>query len=124
VCLPGAKVYHMTPGQHAVHTSRGDNGAARHAANWLSLAAAPALAVMAVVTAMAGGRAHGTLCVAASHPSTLGGMVPMYALMSAFHVAPWLSLLSRRGRGAQVVGSALERCGVPALASQPCRHSA
>jgi hypothetical protein len=27
--------------------------------------------------------------------SPLGGMAPMYALMSAFHAAPWLKLLLR-----------------------------
>jgi hypothetical protein len=26
--------------------------------------------------------------------SALSGMVPMYVLMSAFHVAPWLKLIS------------------------------
>ena len=28
--------------------------------------------------------------------SPLGGMVPMYALMSAFHFVPWLKLVSVR----------------------------
>jgi hypothetical protein len=28
--------------------------------------------------------------------SPLGGMVPMYLLMSAFHAGPWLKLISRR----------------------------
>jgi hypothetical protein len=28
--------------------------------------------------------------------SPLGGMVPMYLLMSAFHLAPWLRLISSR----------------------------
>jgi hypothetical protein len=37
------------------------------------------------------------LCVRA-HGSPLGGMVPMYLLMSAFHAAPWLRLLGGRGR--------------------------
>jgi hypothetical protein len=27
--------------------------------------------------------------------SPLSGMVPMYALMSAFHFTPWLKLISR-----------------------------
>jgi hypothetical protein len=31
--------------------------------------------------------------------SPLGGMVPMYLLMSAFHLAPWLKLISRRRIG-------------------------
>ena len=60
------------------------------AADWLSLAAAPTFAVMALLT-LAGG-APDMLCSA----SPLTGMVPMYLLMSAFHAAPWLKLLSRR----------------------------
>jgi hypothetical protein len=35
--------------------------------------------------------------VAAASP--LGGMVPMYLLMSAFHLAPWLKLVSSRRSG-------------------------
>ena len=62
----------------------------RGAADWLSLAAAPTFAVMALLT-LAGG-APDMLCSA----SPLAGMVPMYLLMSAFHAAPWLKLLSRR----------------------------
>jgi hypothetical protein len=29
----------------------------------------------------------------------LSGMVPMYLLMSAFHLAPWLKLMARRRTG-------------------------
>jgi len=36
------------------------------------------------------------LCSAARDGSPLTGMVPMYLLMSAFHLAPWLRLLSSR----------------------------
>jgi hypothetical protein len=32
--------------------------------------------------------------------SQLGGMVPMYLLMSAFHLAPWLKLVAGRRSGA------------------------
>jgi hypothetical protein len=55
----------------------------------LALAAAPTFAIMAVLTAMTGGNA-GMICSAAHGAGPLGGMVPMYALMSAFHAAPWL----------------------------------
>lgn len=52
---------------------------------------------MAVLTAMLGGPAD-MLC-AAGQGSVLGGMVPMYLLMSAFHSAAWLRLIAeRRGR--------------------------
>src|SRR5205814_407316 len=65
----------------------------RGAADWLSLAAAPTFAVMALLTAIGGG---GPLDVLCSGASAVGGMVPMYVLMSAFHAAPWLKLISRR----------------------------
>ena len=79
----------------------GVNGAGRNparetrlgAADWLSLAATPSFALMAVLTA------HGQadmFCLGAGHGSLLGGMVPMYALMSVFHSAPWIRLISRR----------------------------
>ena len=63
--------------------------------DWLSLAAAPSFAVMALVSAVSQGRAD-LLCSATSDLSPLGGMVPMYVLMSAFHLAPWLRLASAR----------------------------
>jgi hypothetical protein len=61
-------------------------------ADWLSLAAAPSFALMALLTGVLGGD---MLCSAAS---PLSGMVPMYALMSAFHSAPWLKLIASRRR--------------------------
>jgi hypothetical protein len=61
------------------------------AADALSLAAAPTFAAMALAAAVAGG--GGGICGAAMSP--LGGMVPMYLLMAAFHTAPWLRLAAR-----------------------------
>jgi hypothetical protein len=61
-------------------------------ADFLYLAAAPTFAVMALLTAVLGDGSAGTLCGA----SPLSGMVPMYLLMSAFHSAPWLKLISHR----------------------------
>jgi hypothetical protein len=72
--------------------------AARIAADWLCLAAAPTFAIMALLTSVGGGPAE-MLCSTAQHASPLGGMVPMYWLMSAFHSAPWLKLIFRRGSG-------------------------
>jgi hypothetical protein len=63
------------------------------AAECLSLAAAPTFAVMALLTAVLGGGPLAMLCGAAS---PLTGMIPMYILMSAFHTAPWLKLISNR----------------------------
>jgi len=62
---------------------------------WLSLAAAPTFATMALLTVARGGGMQDVLCSAAPDESPLTGMVPMYILMSAFHLAPWLRLLSR-----------------------------
>jgi hypothetical protein len=76
---------------------RSENGsvARRGAADWLCLAAAPTFAIMALLTGVGGGSAD-MLCSAAQQASPLSGMVPMYLLMSAFHSAPWLKLISRR----------------------------
>ena len=80
-----------SPWRMKAHPSHG-------AADWLSLAAAPTFAVMALLT-LAGG-APDMLCSAAPDASLLTGMVPMYLLMSAFHLPPWLKLISSRRSGA------------------------
>ena len=61
----------------------------------LSLAAAPTFAIMALVTGVLGGGPMDSLCLA-GHGFPLSGMVPMYLLMSVFHSAPWLRLISSR----------------------------
>jgi hypothetical protein len=66
------------------------------AADWLSLAAAPVLAIMALLTATQHGSAADILCSAGHGSSPLSGMTLMYALMSLFHAAPWIRLVSRR----------------------------
>lgn len=38
------------------------------------------------------------LCSAARRVSLLNAMVPMYLLMSAFHLSPWLELVSLAGK--------------------------
>jgi hypothetical protein len=68
------------------------NGITLGAADWLSLAAAPTFAVMALLTGVLGGKPD-VLCAAIQGTSPLNGMVPMYLLMSAFHLAPWLKLI-------------------------------
>ena len=77
------------------------NDAPFRAAEWLSLTAAPTFAVMALLTGVLGGGKMAMICGGAQEPSALGGMVPMYLLMSAFHSAPWLKLLSRRPSSAR-----------------------
>ena len=86
-----------SPASATAGASRNGVVAARHLARWLALAATPTFAIMAVLTAVLGGPAD-MLC-AAGYGSVLSGMVPMYLLMSAFHSAAWLRLVSER-RGA------------------------
>ena len=83
----------------AIRHESGD-AAALGAADWLCLAAAPTFAVMALLTGVPSGGPPDMLCSAA-HASPLGGMVPMYLLMSAFHSAPWLKLILSRRNGAR-----------------------
>jgi hypothetical protein len=73
------------------------NAAALGAADWLCLAAA----LMALLTGVLGGGPPDMLCSAAQDASPLTGMAPMYLLMSAFHSAPWLKLISSRRSGAR-----------------------
>jgi hypothetical protein len=80
------------------------HAAAFRAVDWLGLAAAPTFAIMALLTGVLDGRQPDTLCTAMQHPSPLVGMVPMYLLMSAFHFAPWLKLISHGQGGARAVG--------------------
>ena len=69
-------------------------GAASGVAGWLSLAAAPTFALMALLTHFGSGPLE-ALCSTGTSLH-LGGMVPMYLLMSAFHSAPWLKLIAGR----------------------------
>jgi len=87
-------------GRHGSGTIRCEDGnaAAIGAADWLYLAAAPTFAIMALLTGVLGGGSPDALCLIVS-ASPLSGMVPMYLLMSAFHTAPWLKLISSRRSG-------------------------
>ena len=78
----------------------GENGNAAATADFLYLAAAPTFAIMALLTGVLGGGSPDALCSIVS-ASPLSGMVPMYVLMSAFHSAPWLKLISSRRSGAR-----------------------
>jgi hypothetical protein len=70
--------------------------ASRSAADWLSLAAAPSFAVMALLTVILSDAQANTSSCLGMATSPLMGMAPMYLLMSAFHAAPWLRLLLSR----------------------------
>ena len=74
-----------------------ERGSAAGAARFLSLAAAPTFAIMALLTGVG---PPDVLCSATQHASPLNGMVAMYLLMSAFHSAPWLKLILSRRNGA------------------------
>ena len=76
-----------------------DGNVATGAADFLYLAAAPTFAIMALLTGILGGVPADGLCSMAG-ASQLGGMMPMYLLMSVFHAAPWLKLIAGRGRTA------------------------
>ena len=89
------------------HTARGGSdailredgtAATTGATDLLYLLAAPTFAIMALLTGVLGGGSPDALCSSAA-ASPLSGMVPMYLLMSAFHTAPWLKLISRRRGG-------------------------
>jgi hypothetical protein len=75
---------------------RESNYGASGAINILSLAAAPTFAGMAFLTGAFGGGHAEVLCSGPHGASSLSGMVLMYALMSAFHLAPWLKQFSGR----------------------------
>jgi hypothetical protein len=68
--------------------------AASVVAKWLHLAAAPTFAVMALLTHVFDNGVPNALC-SATGSLWLGGMAPMYLLMAAFHLGPWLRLISR-----------------------------
>ena len=68
------------------------------AAEWLRLAAAPTFAIMALLSGIVAGGQPDMLCSAAREASPLGGMVPMYVLMTIFHSAPWLKPIFGAGR--------------------------
>jgi hypothetical protein len=49
---------------------------------------------MALLTGFLGGGKMAMICGTAQGPSSIGGMLPMYLLMSGFHSAPWLKLIA------------------------------
>ena len=73
--------------------ARGRKPTKASAAALLSFAATPAFALMALVTGVSRSVQPDIMCSALHDASPLGGMVPMYLLMSAFHSAPWLKLM-------------------------------
>ncbi|HEX3864430.1 MAG TPA: hypothetical protein VHY35_22320 [Stellaceae bacterium] len=87
---------------HFVHPETGQHRERPQATadGLLSLATAPTFAIMALLTGVHDSGMPGTLCSAVRDASPFAGMVPMYLLMSAFHSAAWLRLLSNWRQGA------------------------
>jgi hypothetical protein len=110
VMIAQAQAHRRRKGMSEVYSGRPDSGATRYdrrnsaalgAAGWLGLAAAPTFAIMALLTGVLSDGKMAIMCSTAQDPSPLGGMVPMYLLMSAFHSAPWLKLIANRRRRAR-----------------------
>jgi len=93
---PPARIWSgaMSAVPHEAAERTSSSASASAVADWLSLAAAPTFAIMALLTCVLGGSAPDMLC--AHNASALNGMTAMYLLMSAFHTAPWLRLLRQR----------------------------
>ena len=70
------------------------SNAASGITGWLSLAAAPTFAAMALLTATAGADPMGMPCLVTPHTSPFTGMAAMYVLMSVFHLSPWVRLIA------------------------------
>lgn len=64
-------------------------------AAFLSLAAAPTFATLALLSALPVGGPIDGLCTGQHGGSPFTSMALMYGLMAAFHAAPWLRLIAR-----------------------------
>jgi hypothetical protein len=102
---------------------RAGHAVAIGAADWLSLAAAPTFAIMALLTVVLGGQPD-ALCAALQGTSPLSGMVPMYLLMSAFHLAPWLKLIRDQRAGAHALIRETSRARPPSAVRHRARRPA
>lgn len=85
-------------GRRNVDTCAGRGHPTTGLAGWLGLAAAPTFALMALWTVFFSGEPD-MLCMAMQGSSPMSAMTLMYLLMSAFHAAPWLRLISSRRSG-------------------------
>jgi len=72
-----------------LHCSGSGASAAPGLARWLSIAAAPTFAAMAVWTQASGG-ASPMLCTSDHSFGSIDGMAAMYALMAIFHAGRWI----------------------------------
>ena len=65
-------------------------------AEWLAFGASPVFAAMAFMSAF--GSPGMVMCAPATPLAPISSMALMYALMSFFHLPPWLKLLASRSR--------------------------
>ena len=84
---------HAVDAPHCVRVDGEESAVVATLTNALYLAATPIFAIMAVLTCV-GGTSADMMCSATQWQ--LGGMVPMYVLMCAFHAGPWLKWIFRR----------------------------
>ena len=104
---------------NSVGGGHGDDVAiARVAADWLGLAAAPAFAMMALMTFCLGGGME-PLCSATPFGSLMSGIAPMYLMMSAVHSAPWLRMITGARDGGFSPPSSARRAPAHHVASAP-----
>jgi len=84
-------------------SGRESGNVAAGAVDFLSLAASPTFAIMALLTGALDVGLPDILCSTTQHGSAPNGMVVMYLLMSAFHSASWLKLITGRRNGARLI---------------------
>jgi hypothetical protein len=94
--MPAAAENTTKPGGIPAARGGAKRSAARHATRCLHLAAAPAFLLMTLATLL---DASPMAAMCGGNGWLLGGMAPMYLLMTAFHLGPWLEAVSDR-RGA------------------------
>lgn len=75
-----------------------DAGGPDSACGWLALAATPTFALLASLSALQPD-APAALCMGATEGGSLHGMTLMYALMSLFHLPPWIRSIAGEPRG-------------------------
>jgi hypothetical protein len=97
--------------RHDAETCIGGGNAAPGMTRWLGLAAAPTFAIMAFWTGLFSGPPD-MLCTMMQGSSPMSGMTVMYLLMSAFHLSPWLQLISGRRKGASRHGERIRGTGM------------
>lgn len=83
--------------RHDVDTCTGGGDATPGLGHWLSFAAAPTFALMALWTVFFSSEPN-MLCMEMQGSSPMSGMTMMYLLMCVFHSSPWLKLISNIGR--------------------------